>query len=765
MTADTVLLGDAPQSLPEALGVPALTSPVIDGRNAVFHGRDLDTAAVARELAKHPDVRVVYLYADTVTVSGDPAVSLKRGSGWQVIAREVTASAAAPLTMDNGTQLTLYTGRITNPDTPGALYVRIPGKNGTWQDRHPTLEGRPGINLEVDDDALTVTAQNTVPLPVSGGPVQLGLSLTLLFQVATQVWASERDKAVAQLRWVVHLASQSTDLREVFAQASSLVTLHDSDRLHGRYVPRLDRSVYGTLVEAYKDAVAAYENGYVVLRNKTTGAKERVEAAKLLLASLRDTHTYHTQLARQAHANADAAAETLAQSRRNLENQRDRVKLAEIGFQGEMERFRQKQIEAAVVNGGLAVLSLGLAVASGAMGAFSAPNAIGQLVKTIDTAKSIVEAAGKIDQIMKDLQAALRLLDQLRKLEAQMGKNAADLSKLPVKEIDRLLRETADSGAVNSSAKWEEFQVVVRAMFGHMVAKAGVGAEYQTALEGLSIYGRAFVAAQAGYVQAAQRLIRATLQEGLTRRSVDRLEGYIADLERGEALSDAAAQAFYQGYLDQKRWLFVALENYGRAYRYWALAEPSVTPTMAGDAAHIAKQIAEIAAEYARALNGFRPPPQTMVKDFAITEGLGSIRDEEVLEVPITLDHPVFTKLERVRLKTIRVYLVGAKPRDGQSITVGIHSSGLYQDRFRRKEFRFSSLPAERAFEYKPGRDKPEIVIDGTIEEEFGKLLMQPNPFTQWQFTVRRENNPGLDLSGLSQVRIEMVGSAIRPGS
>lgn len=756
----TVSLGQAQRNLPEALGVPALTSPVIDGNNAVFHARDLDTATVAKELAKHSKVRIVYLYADTLTVSASPAVSLGKNIGWQVIARRVEVSSGAALSMHNDSQLVLYTGTIVNDAHPGALHVRIPKSGGGEQDRYPALDGSPGIRLEVSGDELTRTPLTTVPMPHNGEPVQLARSTTLLFQVATQLWASNRDQAVALLRWVARLSAQSVHLREVFAQASSLLLLHDNDRVHGRYVPYLNREVYGDLVKTYKDVVKAYEDAYVILRTKTTGQQERVRAAELLRDNLKDTHTFHEQLAQQAKANTDAAAASLTQAQENLNSHQKDVEKAKTTFEKNMEAYKKKMITAAVVDGCLALLSLGLAAASGAMGAFAATKQIDALIKMVDLAKNTVEAAGKIKKAVDDLQAALKLLDRLRKLEEKMSKDAGDLSKLSAKEIDRLLKEIADSGSVNAIAEWENFQVIVRAMFGHFPQ----GAEYQAALEGMSVYGRAFITAQTGYLQASQQQVRATLQAQLTSRALTRAQSHIEELKKGASLSDAAAQVFYQGYLDQKRWLFIALENYGRAFRYWALAEPAVVPTMAGDAAYITKQIGQIAQEYTDALGKFYPPPQVMTKRFPLTTGLDGLKTNKgVLELAITPGHEEFEDLERVRLKTIRVYLEGAKPAPGKSIKISIHNSGSYQDCFKGADFRFVSRPVKRAFEYKQGEKKP--VIDGTIEEEFGKVLMQPTPFTQWRFTVSAKNNPGLDLSKVTAVRLEMIGSAISAGA
>ncbi|WP_304455157.1 hypothetical protein [Nocardiopsis sp. YSL2] len=763
---DTLALGGAEPNLPDALGVPAPSSPVIDGHNALFHARNLTTGDVAKALDGHPEVRIVQLYADTLTVSDQPPPRLRGLTGWQVVAREVRVASDTPLVMEEHSQLLLHTGRIANPDhtpAPNTLHVRVPGPDGKEQEHRPGLAGDHGLKLQVSDHTLKATAPTAGPVPSNSRPVELGKSLTLLFQIATQLWATDPEQAVAMLRWVTRLAAQSTDLRHVFAQASSLVALHDSDRLHGWYVPHLNRDAYGGLLTTYKDSVKEYETNYTTLRNSTASLDTRARAAQALLAHTKDTSGFHTLLRQQAQDNADAAARTLEQARRNLRTQQDQVTAQEVQFRAEMENYHDEQVEKAVVDAGLAVLSLGVGAASGATGAFTATAQIEKLVKTVETVKNIISEAQRIRQVVADLQSSLATLDRLRELQSTMHAGATDLSTAPAQRISDLLRATAGGGTVNVSARWEEFQAIARTVFGHLVQKTGVGAKYQGSLETLAVYGRAFASAQAGHIQAAQQLIRATIQEQLTARSADTTRGYIAELKASGTLNDLAAQSFYQAYLDQKRWLFVALENYGRAYRYWALAEPRVRPTMSADAAHIAQQISEISREYEQALGRFSPPPQNMVQSFTVTDGLQALREQGELMVPLTLGHPAFRGLERVRLTTIRVYLIGARQTEGESVRIGIHGSGLYQDRFAGREFRFCAAPAERAFEYRPGQKRP--VIDGTVEASFGRVLMQPTPFTEWRFTVRRDHNPGLDLTDLKEVRVEMLGSAISPGT
>ncbi|WP_017596328.1 hypothetical protein [Nocardiopsis potens] len=751
---------EAGDGLPEALGVPALTSPVIDGNNAYFHGRELDTGKVVERLAEEPKVRIVHLYADTVTLSASPAVELKESIGWQITARRVVVAKGAELRMANGSGLVLYTSEITDGKQAGKLPLKVPASGGGWRDRPVALEKRAGLQVRVADDEAAVTEQKTVPLP-EGEPVQLARSLTMLFQHATQFWAADRARAVAMLRWTSRLAAQSTHLRELFAQASSLLQLHDNDLPHGRYVPALNRDLYGKHLGVYQKAVAAYEADYVALRNRQLSIDDRVKAAEALLADMKDTHSFHTHLRQQAKFNADGAAAALDRAKKDLQHQKNEVDRAERDFEAQIEYLKKKGILDAVVNGSLALISLGTAIASGAMGVFQAGPAIEKLVKTIELAQEIIKQAADIARTVKAVQDALELVDELRGLNGEMQEMVRDLDAASMKKIEELLRKTAGHGSVNAIAEWENFQVIARAMLGSFAE----GASYLAALEGLSVYGRAFVTAQAGYLQASQQLIRTTLQAELSRRQCLRMQAHIGELKQTKTLSDGAAQAFYQGYLDQKRWMFIALENYGRAYRYWALAEPRTVPTMAADAAGLAGRLADIAREYEAALEGFDPPPQPRTASWKVTEkkALQGLDSQEGIDLPIDLRHPEFHGLDRVRLNTVRVYLDGAVPAAGKSIVIGVHGSGGYQDRFRGTEFAFSSRPSHRTFEYKLVGGRPEIVTDGKVSEEFGKVLMQPTPFTGWRFTVLKKNNPGLDLSKVTSVTVEMIGDMIRP--
>lgn len=759
MSVDGLLTPDVGSSAAD-LKVPAPKSPRVDATTAVFHGVELNLGEVADQVSKlDSDVKYVYVYADTVTVSS-PAVTLRELNGWQVIARRIVVTEGKFVQLAKSSRLTFYTdvaGDVDNLSSKVKVPFRYP-KGAGWADRDVAAIRDHTVSVTAQNDDLKVTDIKGVSLPLQGYPVELSLSLSLLFQTAAQAWTTQRDEAVAVLRWIVALAAQSSHLRDIFAQASRLVALHDSDRPNARFVPYLSKDVYEKQATGYLKSIEKYEENYLILLNDQSTKKQRVDAAKLLLANLKDTQTFHQQLLSQAQYNTDAAAKTLKQAEHNLKVQNDAVTESQKQFQKNIEKYKQQQIQEAVLNGSLALLEAGGSAVKAVQGIAKAIEELKKLVEKIEEAEKALNTGAKIKKTVDELCTAFQMLNRLRQLKQKLGELAGDFDKASLDDIDQLLKElSTDPGGVNAAAQWESMQVTARIILGSF----GPGAEYQAALETLSVFGRAYITAQTGFIQASQQLIRCQLQAHLTKRQCDRIAKHVKELEKDKPLGDPAVQDFYQGYLDQKCWVFLAVENYCRAFRYWSMTESKVKPTMSGDALHLANQLTQISQDYEEALNKLKPAPQKFRdKRISITKGIESLKGSaRELKVPVELDNALFNGTSRVRVTTVRVYLNGAKPAAGKNIVVGVHTSGSFADRMMGVPFQFTAVPGDRTFEYHPDKKAP--IVDGKIDTEFGKVTFQPSAFTQWRFTIRPEHNQGLDLSGLTSVTIEFHGSLI----
>ena len=117
-----------------------------------------------------------------------------------------------------------------------------------------------------------------------------------------------------------------------------------------------------------------------------------------------------------------------------------------------------------------------------------------------------------------------------------------------------------------------------------------------------------------------------------------------------------------------------------------------------------------------------------------------------------------FAGLLRVRLDGLRIWLDGAKPKDssGAIVKLGIQTNGLYGDSSESDFFTFSTKLLKRTFWYRwQGADRGKILVDAVVPSVYHNA---PTPFTQW--TVSLINPGDIDLSGLTSITFEWVGTA-----
>jgi hypothetical protein len=99
------------------------------------------------------------------------------------------------------------------------------------------------------------------------------------------------------------------------------------------------------------------------------------------------------------------------------------------------------------------------------------------------------------------------------------------------------------------------------------------------------------------------------------------------------------------------------------------------------------------------------------------------------------------------------------------TIYISICTNGHYYDRFGSNEYKFIGEQVKRSFQYSLDDQKTphqKIQLDGDVAKQFENAYFKPTPFTTWIITLPdNKQNKGLDLTNLSQIRIEFVGSAV----
>jgi len=117
-----------------------------------------------------------------------------------------------------------------------------------------------------------------------------------------------------------------------------------------------------------------------------------------------------------------------------------------------------------------------------------------------------------------------------------------------------------------------------------------------------------------------------------------------------------------------------------------------------------------------------------------------------------------FNDFFMVRLKGVRVWLVGAKSRNTKAVVkLRLQTNGLYKDFDENsRPFTFSTEPLDRKFYYElVGLSQGIILYDSVFTED---EYISPTPFTEW--TISLLNPQDVDLSDLTSIKIQWEGHA-----
>ena len=491
----------------------------------------------------------------------------------------------------------------------------------------------------------------------------------------------------------------------------------------------------------------------------------------------------NAQLIAQAQKNlADAEA---AELKANLDLQTAQMATtsASINFQYEEKTWMREQMIEAVFGICAALVQFGASIGEMCVGdeagAISGAKAVEGATKAADSAANAAKSAadsvklaeqiGKLADRMMTIKNVIKMLAKLYealKTIIEVSSDLSDKKALPDASLPAAGDLSADPG-------WDIFVLDVTAVLQPAIdAKIPGAYDYLIAIQELALYGKAYMATQVSVVNIAQQLVQLQLQQQVNAKQADRLAALIADTTTTEQHFDELKQLFFAWELNMRFWVFTIVQQYAWAYRYWALRDSRILPSIVKTVGQLQQDLATVQQEYATALASFNPAPQAMPHQaFNIpTTDTGSfagivktLRTTGTTTIPLPLELSQFRGLDRVRLTTVRVWLVGINASEEYPVNLKLTTSGVYADRIKGQSFQFATQPLTYGFIYNGAVGDPSgITIDGTVDEHDRYLYFQPTPFTQWTISAAAADNPGVDLSTLTSIRMEFAGSINR---
>jgi hypothetical protein len=609
-----------------------------------------------------------------------------------------------------------------------------------------------------------------------GDPLRIHAVTILQYGIAA--FYSHPDLARSMVSYVQRLTYGSTQAPDLYMQASAVLTNLFANASPVTCVPCLDRTVYEGTVQAYVTAAAAYETQYQRFTDLSTSAANRLAAANNMLDHNSDLIGMNTKLIAQAQGNLDKAQSASTTADASLQIANMDLKNAATAFKYDVKIWTREQVIKAVFEICGAIVQMGLSVgamcvgdeaaapgaaraaANGAKAAADAGEAAQGAADAVEIARKASSTAAELKKIGKFVENLSKILEALNKIIAAAG-DISTARDMP----DASLPPTGD---LSADPGWDIFALQVEAMLKPAIDADIPGAEdYVVAVRSFALYGKAATAAKVAIVNFAQQVVQLKLQQQVNANQAARLRELVKDIARQEANYEEMKQLFFQWELNMRFWVFTAFQSYAWAYRYWALRDSSVRPSIVKTVAQLQQDLATVSREYADALASFNPPPQVLTQSITVTSGddglfkglVEQLRATGTTTIPIPLTELQFDGLDRVRLTTVRVWLLGVASSMSTPINLNVDTSGFYEDRFQGRKFQFSTDTLRYAFRYRgaPG-EIAGIVVDGRVEDSSRYLYFQPTPFTQWTISLVKPADTKL-LSSLTGIQFDFCGS------
>jgi hypothetical protein len=736
------------------------------------------------------DTRVVSIYTDVLKINNTSKVLLN-DTELLIAARLIEVEAGTTIDLDyrNNPNAKLI---VFAQEVAGSLLAKVITSSAHVQVQMFDLSKRSAVGnvLSLQNHAPALTSQQRFDEAGLAFGSAMYMSLTTAFQVATAVFTTYPEVARSILEWISVLTDGSAIAADFYLQSTAALIQLNAASHSINFVPYLDKTVYSEIASSFLGAAQGYETQYQRFSDLKSTANDRLESANLMLQSYQDTTIWYNHLLNQAQTNLDSAQQSLDKAEVALMLQQSNAVQAGIGFEYSSKIWTNEQIFSAVFSMCTAlfdfVSSIGLALVGDAAGSLGIEKAVAEAAIVAKKAEKEGEEGeegelGKLAknaaEVGKQLQKLNLVMNQLKNFTDSISKSLKstsiilDTAKTINKQTPSVSQVTVPSLA-DGQAAWDVFKIQVDALLQPVVDKGVYGAsQYMAELDKLVVYGKAYVANQMAVIQASQETAQLLLQAQISTNQETRIKDYIAAQSQDAALDSQMMQLFFERELNIKRWIFIAIQNYTWAYKYWALSNSLVQLSIVKSVLELQEDLAKVDQEYAIALQSFNPPPQQFhgitITIPAANEGVykdvvANLKTKSSTQFAVDLSQPEFQGMDRVRLTTIRVWLNGVRASQTSPIYLRISNSGVYSDRFQGQTYRFSATSLNRGFKYQGAvRDENAITIDGSVADETVYRYFQPTPFTEWRIDLPQQYNTTIDLSGLSSITIEFAGSVV----
>ncbi|MCK4257925.1 MAG: hypothetical protein KAX49_03050 [Halanaerobiales bacterium] len=741
----------------EKAKIPVITKENYSNLKTIIREMYIDLGDIKNQITqKELNPPLIYIFADVVKIPDNFTWNLNN-NGLIIVSRRIEVGESSSISLDLGecksTKLIIYAEEISSSLKITGMLPNEESKDIYLQDIESLGKVFLGRNNELAEMDI-----NNLDMAISSNSVDLQIIFSAIFQYATILFYEQPEIAFSQLKWIKDCTKLLSTFDSMFCQASSLLVLLKTTMSDVTFVPYLSRQIYTQSIKTFVDVARSYENEYTNFCNLNCSIDDRKKSANLMLQHYQDTVEFSNSLIEQTKENYKSAEAAVQSILADFTSQKNQVELTKIKFEFELDKWkRKKELEATVK------ILTGVFEFVGAIGAMCVGDEAAAPAAEKAT-QTVAESAIDFSKLMKKLSTLIEVLKDVYNLSNQISTATGNLSDIDdlKNTIKKETIDKLDAQDLTSTVEWDNFKLEVDNYL-DMAIKADIPQtnNYKLQLEKMIVYGKALAQNRVALIKVSQQLVKLRLKKEVEKNQTTRISNFIKQMSEEKEENVELMQVVYEQYLNVKRDLFISIINYRWAYKYWALKESLVKPVMSDNISELNDALSNIQNDYNNALQSFNPPPQefsNLVLTINDADLLTVFKKNKKLILPITLSNEIFKGFERVRVRTIRVWINGIKT-DINKVSVKITNSGNYNDTYDEKPFSFTSNILQRLFEYEIDTNK--IIVDGTIAEEEKFAYFVPTPFSTWKIEVAESFNQGLDLSEVESIKIEFTGDMI----
>lgn len=604
---------------------------------------------------------------------------------------------------------------------------------------------------------------------------ELDMSLSILYQMATAMIGKDTPTARKVLQGIKTFSTDLPMFYDQYLQSSALLAELNLEGAQLNFVPVLNAQTYKEVAVGFVTALKAFEDNYNYFDAAVNNKEDQLKYGQLMLDNLKTSQSFTARLIAQAENNMRIAENALENTQKNMRDASLAATFAGGDFSVGIKVWEAKEKLSAAFSICTAVITfaplmgrmfMGDASAAGSAGAAAAQaaSAANAGVKALSAWEKFNKIMDMLAKSMENLTKVGRLLGGLSVFINKVRKAAEKISQ--AEQIGDFVIPSSDN--ITAQTEWNIFKEQVDSMMAFVVEQGIDGARaYRLALVTLSIYGKAQAEAQAALLQVTQEAARLYLQQAADLEMETTIKKYLASLKDDQQSYSKAKYDAFVMIMNIKRNMFNAERNYTRAYKYWALRESTITPSILKTANDLLIDVGRMNLDYADALAGFDRIPQDFgnqtgsnaTVEITSADSLKLFKETGNINFAININDPFLKSWNRVRITRIRVWLYGLPTTE---VELTISNSGQYADRNGANTYRFSSKPTELNFSYNEAAGQVSgIIMDGEIASELTGKYFEPTPYTEWNISVPKTDEFKAHLKSIQKIVVIFSGKAI----